>query len=261
MHPAKQEILDILAELSPPRRVAIATLALEHVLELYRVGHVKAVAGPGIPGVKLGSDLFSAGLDLAWRYANGDAVDRKSVGAVQKGLEKLRKQLAERLYHGDKREPLLGVLVGPVNGIATALLAIDDKKPVTAANALGRAITGVSGIVELFVEPGAKDDEDAVHGPSAEMYREAEWQRKVARRVRDLGDKPVVRSAFADLLDEKLPWHAHLSAFAKLTQAEARQGALTAAAPATQPQKRTTKKPAARSPAKKLSKPKPKKKS
>ena len=208
MHPAQREILDILAQLPPQRRVAIAFIAVDHLRELYERGHVKALADKGIAGVSPGSDLVAVGLQLAFGYAAGKPVDRAQVRGVQQALHKQRTELLKRARDADKQEALLlGVLVGPIIGVDEMLLAIDAKKPIVAANALDRAITSIPDLVAQFT-----DDEDA---PVKEELRELGWQLKVARRIRDLGNKPVDRTAFADLLAEKLAWHEHVDAYAE----------------------------------------------
>ena len=247
MDPAQRETLDILAQLTPQRRVALACIALEHLLVLYERGHVKALADKGLAGVPPGSDLVAIGLQLAWRYADGKSLNGVQVRAVQQALQKLRKKLLARIddagKHADKQEALLlGVIVGPIIGAAETLLAIDAKKPIVAANALGRAITSIPDLVAPFT-----DDE---HAPTEEMYREAGWQLKVARRIRDLGNKPVDRAAFADLLAEKLAWHEHLDAYAERAALAAKSQATPAPRAKTVPRatapKSAAKKPAAK---------------
>jgi hypothetical protein len=243
MDPTQRESLDILAQLTPQRRVAIACVALEHLMELYERGPVKALSDKAIAGIAPGSDLVAVGLQLAWRYAEGKSVDAAQVRAVEQALQKQRKQLLQRAKDADKQEGLLlGVSVGPIIGAAETLLAIDAKKPTVAANAMDRAITSIQDLIEPFT-----DDEEL---PVEEMYRESAWQTKVARRARDLGDKPVDRRAFADLLGEKLAWHGHVDAFAEraaaLARSQAGGAAQTSAAARAARAKPAAKKPTAK---------------
>jgi hypothetical protein len=207
MDVTEQEILAIITALPPPRRVAIACVAVEHLLELHRRGNAVAVADKAIAGVPAGSDLVDAGLQLAWRYAQGQPADMKAVNALQQTLKKLRKQLLARVYHAEHKEPLLGVAIGPLIGVDETLRSVEAAEPIVAVNAMGRAVTSIYNLVVLFT-----DDEKL---PTKEMYREVGWQLKVARRVRDLGPKPVQRAAFADLLAEKLPWHRYLDDYSE----------------------------------------------
>jgi hypothetical protein len=200
MHPIEQELFGLAAQLSPRARVALAARAIEHVLPLYRTGPAKLLAHADLissAGVQPQDDLIDRGLDMLWRYVRDgshDAVAVQTVSdAIAAGLSAAPRDKATKAG------------LGAGLGLTNALNSVLGKNEID--NALARVVLGIFHAFTLLV----KDDDM----PAREKRNENVWQQKVARRLLQLGDKPIEREAFEDLLAEKLAWHDLLPQYAE----------------------------------------------
>jgi hypothetical protein len=200
MHPIEQELFALVAHLSPRARIALAALAVEHVVTLYRTGPAKLTAPPETAqslGLKPGDDLIDHGLSLLWAHVGGGPQDADAVKAVSAAIAK---GLAEA-----SRDKLTKAGLGAGLGLTNALNSVTGESEIE--NALARVVLGIFHMFSVLVK-----DEDL---PAQEKRRENVWQQKVARHLLEVGDKPIERTSFEDLLAERLPWHDLLPQYAE----------------------------------------------
>jgi hypothetical protein len=193
-----------LKTLSPRGRVALACCAVEHVLDMYRLGPVRYRASdfPGkVPGAASDEDLVELGLRIAWRYAAEGTLDQAASKALVRILDKISKDT--------RSDEWLQPAFGPINGLVDALRAIDAKQTRPAEHALTRSAVGVADLVDLFQDAA---DEDEVSTEDEDL--EIAWQVRVAQRLVKLGDD-IDRGKLEPLLAEQLPWRKLVEPYAK----------------------------------------------
>src|SRR5688500_14059895 len=89
MHPIERELFGLTARLSSRARIALAALAVERMLPLYRIGPAKLTAPATLPPgmrVQSGEDLIDLGVAMLWRYIYDGAHEAEAVKATSDAI-------------------------------------------------------------------------------------------------------------------------------------------------------------------------------
>jgi hypothetical protein len=188
--------------LSPRARVALGCCAVEHVLDLYRLGTVKYRASDVSKDLATdpNEDVLALSLRHAWRFVAEGAHDAAVTGALIKFLQSPPR--------GEPDTELDKIGWGPAKAMESTLKAADDASSSASMLALTRARLVVSRLASLEL---ADDDVVSDEHEDAEMA----WQVRVAQRLVAHGNEPITRAMFDDLFAATPSWHPLLSGYAE----------------------------------------------
>jgi hypothetical protein len=158
-----------LARLPQRSRVAFAAVCAQRALVIYEyTTHDEIIRrGP------------SVAIETAWTFAEGADLDKKQIEFARTEVEKAYPE----------EEDGGGPELFSVSAAQYALEAIEDPTPESALLAAGRVLDCI----------GPIDEEDGVEEEHA-------WQRRALQLIESLGDKPIRRDLFKDLIDKKPEW-------------------------------------------------------
>jgi hypothetical protein len=205
------EIDRVLNKVPKQTRVAVACVAVERVLDLYRFGNLHPTV-KDLPEIKtkLAKDreLLDLGLEIAWAFVEGEKVDKPMAAAIVAwvGDHLWQKKVPKKIAAGSECA---------LKAIRFTLLAIDDEETQSCEQALSMAEIAASISMRQLGLSDDSDDDDDDDIPSAVGDAEEAWQIKVVKHVAKNKTAAASKAMFAELRAQEPSWRQYLPQYKK----------------------------------------------